>query len=271
MSSRQICKVINSDSKNRKITIDVEGKILKVEKIIGLDFRPGDFACYQTFDGFKKSLVVALNPEEIETIKNDVEDNSLDQDSQDAMSLLEDDFSQSNTDRGVVPLDEEIFNSQLEEERNRKSLIQGDINDQDAVELIGSLFDGDLSVKEEASTVRKLFPMVATQHSQMDSEAKKNFFQKADDVIIRKLINEQSNREVHDFLSGMINRIDDEKGHDDFFRNLSFYLDRLKKMQRKKHLSSKKMGVIFYPVYIYYVRKFTREKIDDWIESSVQF
>ena len=95
---------------------------------------------------------------------------------------------------------------------------------------------------------------------------KKEVYKKADEVLCRKLVNVQTNRDVHKYLMERIDRITNEKDHDEFFKSLGYYLDRLRKIQKEKSLSSSNMGVIFYPIYSHYLKRFKREGIDNWIQ-----
>ena len=71
-----------------------------------------------------------------------------------------------------------------------------------------------------------------------------------------------------EYLMEKIDRISNETEHKEFFKSLGYYLSRLKKIQMEKKFSSSKMGVIFYPIYSYYVKRFKKETIDSWIELS---
>jgi len=258
--SSQVCRVVESEPTSRKILIELNGKLVKAEKLLGIDFRPGDFACYQTYDGSNKSLVVALHPNEISELKK------RNQSSKEEVSAV----NQSDSLVNEVATDDanidKIFG--VNYKNLSKALDKERIKDPLILEKINIIFES--IVEEEADkNIRDVFPVIAVQTSEEFLELKNKIYQKADEMLCRKLVNAQTNREVHQYLMDKIDRISNEKEHKEFFNSLGYYLSRLKKIQLERNLSSSKMGVIFYPIYSYYVQRFKKETIDNWISLRV--
>ncbi len=265
LNSRQICKIIKSDSTSRKIVVEVDGKVITTEKVIGLDFRPGDYACFQLFAGSGKSLVVALGPEEIKKIKGlKVEEHGLDKRALDEEKGL----SFPEPDTGFVPLDEEIFNQELADERKRSFLDPDLITSPKVINRLRVLFEDYVEENEEEDCLKDIFPVVAVQNDPQYKPLQDSLFEKADQIILRKLVKEQSNRDVLHYFDDLVRNISSEEDHKKFFDSLGFYLNRLRKIQQQKRWSSEKMGVIFHPIYLSYIKKFKRDRMEEWIKTK---
>ena len=256
--NRQICRVIESEAVNRKILIELNGKLLKTEKILGLDFRPGDYACFQTYDNSEKSLVVALNPDELLAVRLKKET-----DDEDYQNDIVSPISQ------IIPHDQNVFIEKqfgLKISDFSRSLNKDLIKDPFIINRLKVVFENVIDEQELDKGIKDIFPIIAIQSGVEFEEMKKEVYKKADEVLCRKLVNVQTNRDVHKYLMERIDRITNEKDHDEFFKSLGYYLDRLRKIQKEKSLSSSNMGVIFYPIYSHYLKRFKREGIDNWIQ-----
>lgn len=264
-SDRQICRVIESEPTTRKILVELHGKLIRTEKILGIDFRPGDYACIQTSSGSERSLVVALNPSELVELKR----RGINQPKTDMLEAI---LNGTNHEEVMIENDvpptetviiENYFGLNVKDFSN--ILNKDMIKDPNIMAKIKLIFEGKLDSKNEKN-IREVFPVVAIQDSSEYAEMKKKICSKADEVLIKRLVNIQTNREVHEYLLERIDRITNDADQQEFFKSLSFYLDRLRDIQKEKNFSSNKMGVIFYPIYRHYVRKFNRETIDQWIQ-----
>lgn len=256
--SSQICRVVESEPSSRKILIELNGKLLKTEKLLGIDLRPGDYACFQTYMGSDKSLVVALNPEELAEIKRKKELENKDGGQRKNLSALDKALA---TEDEIV--EDKLFGINFKEVAD--DLNKDRIHDPMILEKINSVFES--SIEEEVDqNIRDVFPIIAVQTTEEFLELKKKIYQKADEMLSRKMVNVQTNREVHQYLMDKIDRITNETEHKEFFKSLGYYLSRLKKIQLEKNFSSSKMGVIFYPIYSYYVQRFKKDTMDNWIE-----
>jgi hypothetical protein len=259
--SSQVCRVVESEPTSRKILIELNGKLVKTEKLLGIDLRPGDFACYQTYNESNKTLVVALHPDEISELKKRNKSYINEGVPENQFVTLENAIASDdgNAVEKIFGIDFKNISKALDKDRIKDPLI---------LEKINAIFE---SIVEEVAdkNIRDVFPVVAIQTSEEFFELKNKIYQKADEMLCRKLVNSQTNREVHQYLMDKIDRITNESEHKDFFKSLGYYLSRLKKIQVEKNLSSSKMGVIFYPIYSYYVQRFKKETIDSWIDLRV--
>lgn len=256
--TRQICRVIESDASSRKITVELNGNLIKTEKILGLDFRIGDFACLQSYVGSNKSLVVPLNSDEVYDLKNKKEATSKKNLAGEYIPLGR-----------IIPADEDIKVENylgLDLVSISKKLSNDLAEDPFILERLQTIFDMNAPVEKLDSSLRDVFPLVAVQTNEEFQELKKNVYKKADEMLCRKLIYEQSNREVHEYLMDKIDNITSENEHTDFFKSLGYYLERLRNIQAEKGFSSSKMGVVFYPIYSHYVKRFNSYQIEKWIQ-----
>lgn len=260
---RQVCRVIESSPLNRKILVELNGKLIKTEKLLGLDFRSGDYACFQTYVGSERSLVVALNPNELEDFKANGQVKIEESVPLDFMATLNE----------IIPPDEDIVIEKFFGFKSSDfsiSLNKDLIKDPFIIDRIKTIFEGVATEEEMDNSLRDIFPVIAVQTNEEFQALKDKVFKKADEMLCRKMVNAQTNREVHKFLMNRIDNIDSEKEHIEFFKSLGYYLERLKKIQKENSFSSSKMGVIFYPIYSHYNKKFNRETFDNWIQLKVK-
>ncbi|PCJ59761.1 MAG: hypothetical protein COA79_10170 [Planctomycetota bacterium] len=239
LKDQRICKVVTSQTLDKKALIELEGEFIEVNKIMGFSFVNGEYALLKTFKGSEESLVVAMSRteqlhyhDEIKAIKE--------------KRRLADRRERLST--RIIP-------------------INADISDEHISEKIKFLFQPDLTSNQFNEALVEVFSVVAAQENESYDKLKEQLYEKADTAINRNIILNKSFREAHDFMTIMVSRIKTKADHLQFFRAVNFFLKRLNLRIKEGKTNAEKVSAIFEPIYESYVESFGSNFLDLWVNK----